>query len=372
MNLPHGWGLPLLGVALAGPLLFVAACSKAPAPAPIDDFDTGTNIDTGRVDGELDTGKPTDSGIDARDGTVADGGDDATDGGSDGAGDGAVALPPCPKGYVDGPSTAVVYPGAGKGGDKLQAVTWDELSLAWTTNAAGTITVHYSDRAKRDDAFTTDSTLPSTLGPFPEDKVVLTADGLTMYFLSADNKTLREISRTARGIAFDTTTVSAKHFERITGTDSEGGVTKRLGDLVLSYDGKWLFYTDLVRTAGSTMMLSLRLPDGTWDYPNPIDESALQMSSGKRRRPTGFSGDQLSLFYYDEPTGSPMVALRSPGTALFYDFLIFAPSGLGPMPSAKCDRVYLTRSVLPDPDAGTDARDETGGGALPTAIFHAP
>ena len=374
----HGAGPRWWGATLAAPLSFgllcVVACSKSQAPAPIEDFDTGTGSDTGRADTGTapDTGKPTDGGKDATDGATDGGGDDATDGGASDGGDGSVALPACPKGYVDGPTTAVVYPNAGKGADKLQAITWDELTMAWTTNAAGTVTIHYSDRAKRDDAFTTDSTLSSTLGPFPEDKVAITADGLTMFFLSADHKILRAISRTGRGVAFDTSTVDAKPFERITGPGSEGGATKQLGDLVLSRDGKWLFYTDMLRTAGSSVMLSLRLFDGSWDYPNPIDDSALQISGGKRRHPTGFSGDQLSLFYYDDVTSNPMVAQRTPGSALFYDFLIFEPTGFGPMPAEKCDRVYLTRTLLPDPDAGTDARDDTGSSSLPTVIVHAP
>ena len=56
------------------------------------------------------------------------------------------------------------------------------------------------DDAAHDDPFTVDRTLPASLGPFAHDKVALTADGLTMIYVLEDQQTVRQITRSARGV----------------------------------------------------------------------------------------------------------------------------------------------------------------------------
>lgn len=310
----------------------LVACSKNdPAPPPVES-DTGVVEDTGTTprdtsvsDSSTDVG---DTGVDAA---------DATD---------APVTAACAKGYSGDKATAVVYEHGTN--ELLAGLTWDELTMVWTTNEGGKVVVHYADRAGKDDAFGTPKTLPDTLGPFAEDTVALGADGKSMIFVSADHTTLTRVTRSARGVAFDAPTASTA-FGRITGPGSEGGAVKKLGDLVLSKDGKWLFYTDLNRTAGTTLMLSIQLTDGTWDYPNPIDGKAFEMVGTARRRPTGVSADKLTLFYYDEAAGSPRVAFRTAGSALFEETYGYAPNGKRPMPAEACDRVYLSLSKLTPP-----------------------
>ena len=345
-----------------------AACSNSssgPSGGEFN-FDAGPLPDTTRDTAPFDSGSPPDTTA-TSDGK-ADGADAAVDGtvGIDTAPPDTGPPPLCPTGFSDTPGTAVDYTHGE--GELLAALTWDELTMAWTTNVAGVITVHYSDRATKDGAFVTDFTLPSTLGPFPDDKVTFTADGLTMLFMSEDQQTVHQITRASRGVVFDPSTLTSAAFTRITGPSTEGGGgMKKLADLVLSKDGKWLFYTNLNRSSGTTIMLSVQLGDGSWDYPNPVDATRLEMDSGFRRRPTGISGDKRTLFYYDEASEAPYVAFRVWDTAVFNKFYGYAPTGRRPIPVDSCDRVYLSVEVADKLDAGPDADPGTT-----TTIVHAP
>ncbi|MBL8717173.1 MAG: hypothetical protein JNL79_14400 [Myxococcales bacterium] len=340
-------------------IAFAACARNDPAP-PVTEIDTGLAVDTG-----------------TRDGAVADVGPDsgAVDGATDAGGDGTVDAPisvKCPKTFVGDKATVIEY--AHGPGELLAGLTWDELTMVWTTSEASKIVVHYADRGSRDEPFATAKTLPDTSGPYAEDSVALAADGRTMIVVSSDHTTLTQLSRSARGVAFEATPSSA--FGRITGPGSEGGGTKQLGDLVLSKDGKWLFYTDLGRAAGTTLMVSVLLSDGTWDFPNPVDGTALEMAGTARRRPTGISADSLTLFFYDEVFGASYLAFRTPGSLLFPETVPFSPTGRRARPNEACDRVYLSMTPpIAAPDGGsTDAAPEVGDARPPSAlaIHHAP
>lgn len=278
----------------------------------------------------------------------------------------AIAEPLCAKAYSDVTPTFVDHPRVDGGGERLAAITWDERTMVWTTTETGAVVVHYADRVDRDAPFTDVRALPTELGPFPEDKVALSADGLKMIFTSEDHTTISEIKRTARSEAFDVATIDRKPYARLVG----GG--KRVGDLVLSRDGKWLFYSELDRTSGASIFLSIALGDGTWDAPNPIDTPRLTIEAGFRRRPTGLSADARSLFFFDEVSEVTFVAFRAPDTLLFTEFYGFAPTGRGAMPSESCDRVYLTIEVPDSSDAGTKDAPETDDPPVTTTIVYAP
>lgn len=316
--------------------------------AIFDPGETGPAPDSGSKDAahpETDSTPPSDSTVDTAE----------------------AAVPPlCAKAYSDIAPTPVGYPHSATG-EQLAAVTWDELTMVWTTSdASGLVVVHYADRAARDDAFGAELTLPAKLGPFAHDKVALTADGLTMIFPTADHLALHQITRTARGSAFDDTSVTTTPFKKLMAPGTEGGSNPQVADLVLSRDGKWLFFTDLLRTAGTSTMLSVKLSDGTWDTASPVDATRLNIEGGKRRRPTGISADALTVFFYDEVSDTSMVGFRAAG-APFSEFYAFVPNGTGAMPNDKCDRVYQAMEV-----AATDAGPDAKTGPAPPAIFHAP
>lgn len=338
-------------------LALAVGCARKDLAPPVQ-------VDDG---GQLDAG-PTDVAI--RDtGAVDAPGDGEAGDASDGASD-VPAKALCPKTFVGDAATPV---GLLHGpGELLAGLTWDELTMVWTTVEGSKVQVHYADRGTRDAAFTSDKTLTDTLGPFGEDTVGLASDGLSMIVVSADHTTLTRFVRSARGSSFEPAAASSA-FERITRVGSEGGAAKRLGDLVLSEDGQWLFYTDLNRTAGTTMMASVRLADGTWDHPNPIDGAAFEISGASRRRPSGISADSQALFFYDEVFGATYVAFRTPGTLLFSEVAPFSPTGRRAMPNRACDRVYLSMAPpAPVPDAGlVDAATDSRPPAT-LAIHHAP
>ena len=306
------------------------ACAKDQAP-PAGEIDVGLD-DTGSFEGGADVS--VDGGKDSSTSDSTSDAPDATD---------APVKAACPSEFPDTTAKVKVsYPGRASTSEQLAAITWDELTMAWTTNVASKVTLHYSDRAARDADFTTDQVLPDSLGPFGEDKVALSADGLTMLFVTADHKAIRQISRLSRGAAFDAGAVVTAPFARLVGPGSEGGPTKQVTDLVLSKDGKWLFYTDLLKTSGASMMLSIRLGDGTWDFPNPITEKSLAMNGVSRRRPSGFSADTWTLFYFDEVSSNSYAAFRSPLGAVFSSFTQLSPTGTRANPTESCDRIYLT------------------------------
>jgi len=335
-----------------GCLFFALACSKEERsnPIPGDDADPG---DTAGYDVHYDTGTRPDGDASGGDGT-SEGGDTS----------GSTA---CAKSYPGVKPTLVSYPHSAKG-QSLAAITWDELTMAWTSgDSTSGVVVHYSDRSGRDVAFTADMTLPTTLGPFAQDKVVLTPDGLTMIFASADHKTLRQITRGSRGAAFDETTATSAPFSYLM-SPGEGGSSRAMADLVLTKSGKYLFFTDLGRTVGTTLMVSAKMSDGKWDMPTAVESTRFHNSGGMRRRPTGYSSDARTLFFYDETTQTTWLAFTDPSSLSFTEFVPFLPEGSGAMPSDSCDRVYLTIRTKSTVDAGPDVRVDPD----PPEIFRAP
>lgn len=345
-------------------LTLLPACSEKARPAgTASDFDTGVidrpdtsspTTDTGAPPGDSATG---DTGTTPMDGTTS------TDTGPlpDGAASDTLGPHICPAGYTEKPGTAVGY-SKSTGVDLLSAITWDELTMAWATTAGGKVTIHYADRTSRDGAFGTANTLPDSLGPF-DDKVALSADGLTMLFVSADNLNLRQITRSSRTVAFDASTATNKPFENLIGKGGEGSdPAKKVSDIVLSKDGKMLWYTDMLKTSGSSLRVSFKMSDGTFDYPNVVDTARLQMEDGKRRRPTGISSDGRVLFFWDEAAESSFSAFRIGLSAEFGDFHAIAPNGKRAMPNDACDRFYVSLLTILDADARIDA----------TQIFRVP
>ncbi len=371
-------------IALSALLL---ACSSTDHPPSNPIFDSSADDTSSAADGS------TDGTVgDARDGGGKDATTDAhTDGASDGGdagGDGSAtdstvkdsgkfdsgpdvypsdaptfdALGPtvCPTDFPFGvTAVAVTYPHASSGDELLAALTWDELTMAWTTGTPGSVVVHYADRATRDAAFTTDRTLPTSLGPFPLEKVALTPDGLKLYYTSADRLKVFQVSRPTRADAFDPTTATTAPFVRI--MSSEASTPRPLGDLVISRDERTLIYTDFSVTSGASIMISGRSGDGTWAGPSVVDASALLMVGTARRRPSGLSIDGRTLFYFDEDDRGPKIATRALGSSDFTLFYDINPVGQRPMPAEVCDRLYI--SV---------ASDLGGGVAGPMKIFHVP
>ena len=352
----------------------LAACGSSDKTPGNGEFDVGVLPDTNSADGtraDTTTGGDT-AGTDG--GDAADVGDAPTDtfipfdtaphdGGTDTwvSDVDALAPPVCPTDFPFGVTpVAVTYPHSA-GGDLLAAITWDERTMVWTTNAGGTVTVNYGDRAGRDDAFTTVHTLATSLGPFGEDKVALSADGLTMMFPSVDHKKLTQVSRASRSAEFDAATATTLPFNRISG-GGEGTTPRLASDLVLSKDGRTLFFTDLTPTSGVSIFFSDNLGDGTWGSPAGADASHLLIATGgARRRPSGLSSDGRTLFYFDEYVRGPKSAFRKLGAPDFTEFYDVNPIGVRVMPTDACDRLYLSiETTLGD------------GGDGPLAIYHAP
>jgi hypothetical protein len=337
---------------------------------------TGTSDATSASDATGDGGAADATVSDASD-TDAALGDSSTDGAttsspSDAGGDDAIITTPptsdsgpmdapgpggCPATYTAATTTPVVYPSTGAG-DLLGAITWDERTMVWVNAGSSTATIHYSDRANRDAAFTTDDVLDASLGPFAYDKVGLSADGLTLIFVNAARTSITSVTRPARGATFSASTASTTAFHRIV---TAPGIS--IGDLVLSKNGDELFLADRSATKGGSILHSQLLSDGTWDDPVALPALFFEVDRAKLRRPTGISADALSLFFFDDRFEQADLAQRTAGTTTYPSFTALAPNGLSAMPTDACDRVYMS---VPAPALGADA------GATPLTIVHAP
>lgn len=330
-------------------------CSKdASRPSTAVEYDTGTRPDVPTQNDT--TAPPTDTTMSMSDTTTV-----VVDTSlADVEGFDALAPPLCAKGgKIDFSSTPIAYPGAAET-DSIAAVTWDELTMAWTSVEGGKAVLRYADRASADEAFGMARSVPESLGPFSEaDKVALSADGLRMLVPSADHKTIRELARSSRAVAFDVAPVVTDAYLRITGAGSEGAAGATVTDLVLSRDGKKLYFTNLSRTTGASIMASNRLSDGTWDSPFTIAAPELVMEGTKRRRPTGLSADNRTLFYFDEVTGASRAAFRPGTSSTFDEFVGVTPPGKRVTPNASCARLYMVARVA-------------GDGATSDRIVHAP
>jgi hypothetical protein len=114
---------------------------------------------------------------------------------------------------------------------------------------------------------------------------------------------------------------------------------------------------------GDTLYLLFALPSqapqllqSTWDAQAAQWNDAIALPNSQlvstdnthRRRPTGGSSDALTLFYYDEISGTERAAWRDTVTA---PFTYFADIGAFPeaAPNYLCDRLY---DQATDPEAG--------------------
>lgn len=336
-----------------------AACSKGPERA--SGISSHDNVDTGTSSGgDSDTevtdsaATDTDSGSVDIDSSAPSDAPPATDTGSlpDGTSVDAPTSAACPKGYSEVPGTAVSY--AMSSDDLLAGITWDELTIAWATQSGGVPTVQYADRTSRDGAFGTPRTLPDALGKV-QDKVAFSADGLTLIVVSHDGLAIKQVTRASRSAAFDASTVTSKPFERLLASSGEPGSTAtKVADIVLSYDGKTLWYTDLNKTSGSSIRVSVRLTDGTFDFPNAVTTPRLRMDAGSRRRPTGISADSRVLFFWDEVDETGYTAFRTGSSIEFGEFYALAPNGKRAMPNDTCGRFYASLVKVLDEDTKTE------------------
>jgi hypothetical protein len=222
--------------------------------------------------------------------------------------------------------------------DRLDSVTPDELSIAWTVGQGPAATLEYADRVDTGSAFAAPQVLAT--GPFAIDRAALSFDGLRLVVVNADGQGFSELTRASRmapGNTFGSlTTVS---YPNLAGALPAG---KSYGDPVLGADDASLYYsvTDNTADGGATPTIfrTARIrPSDAWPAGAPLSSS----SGPLQGRPTGVSSDDATLFYTSG--GAEVAAWQNDSTGNFDTFVNLSPRA-SVAPSFDCHRLYYSAS----------------------------
>jgi hypothetical protein len=275
--------------------------------------------------------------------------DGSTDGGSkpdasgDGGDSGVYTGPPPPPTVCDPAATF----GTGSllnistsDDDVLDAITPDELTIVWTQGTGGSATVDYADRTSTSSSFNSPQKLGA--GLYTADRVALSPDGLTLVVVNADPTTgFSELTRTARtgsGSTFGAPTLGS--FSNI---DSDAPAGASLGDPVIDSNDTAFYYSVYGTTSTKTIYRSLRLlPTDPWGNGGALNVAAgLQTSGSSRRRPSGISSDDRTLFFFDQVSSSERAAWLNETTGQFDSFVDLG-SRLWAAPATSCSTLYYS------------------------------
>jgi hypothetical protein len=212
------------------------------------------------------------------------------------------------------------------------AVTPDELTLAWASSTGGVVTAWYVDRTSTSVAFGAPQQLASTFGALLLDRVSLSGDGLRIVGVSSATTGFVAAKRAARMGPFNTDDSA-----EFAGLAAEGA-KPTFATPLLAPDDSQFFYIVTNATTADVIDESVGPPWGPGAF---LSTTRLQKVGTQYRRPSGMSGDDLSLFYWDETTSSEVIAFRqNPST----DFNVFVDIGARKyaVPTANCARIYYS------------------------------
>jgi hypothetical protein len=339
--------------ALVGPVVMVVlgtgffACSSASRPGaetgPTDSgkADTGVASEGGSVDtGTHDTGAHDAPADGVSDGVAPLDGGDAAPGPE--AGDEGGGGPPPPAAICSMSATwmtGTLLTISTSSDDELDAVTPNELSLVWSVGPVGTATLEYVDRAAVGDAFGPPQTVPA--GSFATDRAALSPDGLRLVVVNSDGQGFSELTRTSQlspGNTFGAPGVGT--YGNLNGILAAG---ESYGDPVLSADDHTFYYSVYGGSLTATIFRTSRLFAGdSWPAGAALPASSGLAAQGSlRRRPTGISSDDQTLFFFDEVMGTERAAWISESTGA-YD--MFVDLGIRTMaaPNTACSTLYYS------------------------------
>jgi hypothetical protein len=232
--------------------------------------------------------------------------------------------------------------------DLMGSITPDEMHIAWMTPDG---TVRYADRSAPGMVFGQYETLPATPGYFALDRAAFAPGGLELITVATDRKTFGVFTR-ADGL---TPFAGAPDTAPFAALVAKLGANDKLGDPVVSYDGKTLVYS-VFGSAPVTIQVATRPdPKSAWTPVGPLDAAAdLQAVGNARRRPTGVSSDLRTLFYWDEVKSTEMAAWRPSVAAPFDTWNDLGPI-FGATPGNNCAGLYYSgwgAGQPPVPDGG--------------------
>lgn len=222
----------------------------------------------------------------------------------------------------------------------FSGITPDALSIAWTSTTGGTVTAWIADRAHATDPFGIPQALSSSFGALAFDRVSLSGDGLRVVGVRADTTGFVAATRSARPGTFDTDD-SAEFAAFLSSSDAS---TSTYASPMLSPDNQLFLY--LLTSSVSDDDLYVASQTG-WE--NQVAEMAPQLArvNGQQRRPTGMTLDEQTMFYWDEVSGTEMVAVGMPAS----QFGVLG-NWQNAVPTGDCSGIYFS---APASDAGGGA-----------------
>lgn len=259
---------------------------------------------------------------------------------------GASDLPACPSDSLTQPPAdfgSVCDPKASWGSPQrvpiavtalqLVGITPDELTLVVSTPSVMGTAFTVADRAAADAAF------DGGLALAPLDYLALSADGLRLIALSADLGSFLEVERTRRGEAFSDPTEGA--FSAINADAASSGL--EFSGCAVAEDDRTLYYSVSSQRSYS-IRISTRSDSGTWPVGEALPACEFRAFDGHGQRPTGISGDGLTLFYFDDARGVEKAAWRA-STSEPFSWFVELGNRRAAQVNAECTRLYHTATT---------------------------
>jgi hypothetical protein len=227
--------------------------------------------------------------------------------------------------------------------ERFATISGDELSVAWVIALDdATARVFYADRASSAEPFGSPQALAAADGYYALDRVALDHDGRRLVVVRADRHGFGVAVRASRHEAFG----APEPLEYSNLNPYQREIEPRdsfVGDPVLSSDGLAFVYSEYGADLTETLRLSVRqFPEDAWASVEPLSAPELAPDGELRRRPTGFSRDQRTLFFWDEISGSQRAAWRPSSLDAFDQFLELGAYE-GAQPNAGCRRLYFSQ-----------------------------
>jgi hypothetical protein len=321
--------------------------SSSPSPEASDDGngahdgpgDGGAGVEGGEG-GEAGEGGTSDA---SSDGAVpGDAGGDSDAGplpGSDGG------FPPPPGAVCDSSATwaaGTLLPISTASDDTLDAITPDELTIAWTAGSGSTASIEVADRAAATDPFGAPQTVAA--GSFGTARAALSPDGLRLVVVDTGGQSFSELTRTSRTAPGNTFGAPATgKMANFSGVLSSG---ESYDDPVLSADDNAFYYSVTGGTQTVTVYRAARLlPTDTWPAGTALTKSTVLAAQGTARcRPTSISSDEQTIFFWDEITNTEKAAWIDEATGAFDGLVVDLGARAWAGPDTACDRLYYSEA----------------------------
>jgi hypothetical protein len=230
--------------------------------------------------------------------------------------------------------------------DYLGAITPDELTIAWVAVGGGSTTVFYADRTSKASAFGTPGSLVSATDYYAAPKVALSPDGLRIVVVRSDNSAIGVVTRASRSATF-AAAPGGGEVDNINHQVSGAESVFYVADPVIGAADQTFYYSLYGQGITDSLLESTRTDTSAWPGGSPLTATggAFAASGSTLRHPTGVSSDDLTLFYWDDPTSSEKAAWRSPASASSFGHVETLGSGFrGAAPNQACDTLYYSAS----------------------------